>query len=58
MSENTRTGITFLDLLAVMFIAFKIVGVVDWPWWVVLMPIWVPFAIGVVLFIVIAIANS
>lgn len=58
MSDNARTGITFFDLLAVMFIAFKIVGVVDWPWWVVLMPIWVPIAIIVIVFIILAIANS
>ena len=36
-------GISFLGLLAIVFITLKLVGVISWSWWYVLMPIWLPF---------------
>ena len=45
MNENnsTRTvGITFFDGLLLLLIAFKLAGLISWPWWAV---IGLPFAI-------------
>lgn len=41
----------FLMILALMFIAFKILGYIDWEWMWVLAPIWIPLAIGAFIFI-------
>lgn len=38
-------GVGFLSLLAVLFIALKLTEVIDWSWWLVLAPLWVPFAL-------------
>ena len=42
-------GIGFSGLLGIAFIVLKLCDVVDWSWWWVLAPIWIPFAIGCIL---------
>jgi len=43
MKEVIRWGgITFSQLLAVVFIAFKLLGKITWSWWWVLSPLWLP----------------
>ena len=44
-------GISFTSTLGLIFIVLKLVGVIDWSWWLVLLPIY-----GPTLFIVIIIA--
>ena len=64
MSDNkstTSSGIGFLELLAILFIALKLTGVITWSWLWVLAPIWIPFVIvGFILIIagIIIIANK
>ena len=31
-------------LLTALFVALRLAGIIDWPWWVVLSPTWVPLA--------------
>lgn len=38
--HSEHGGIGFFELLAVLFISSKLVGHVDWTWWVVLSPAW------------------
>lgn len=44
MSErkSSESGIGFFGLLAIVFITLKLVGVIDWSWWWVLLPIYGP----------------
>lgn len=36
-----RSGsIGFLGLLGILFIGLRLAGVIDWPWWVALSPLW------------------
>lgn len=66
MSDNsnnsTRTGIGFTGLLALLFIALKLLNVIDWSWWWVLAPLWggIAFALVVLLtaFVVIIIKDK
>lgn len=51
---STRSGLGFLNLLGLLFIGLKLTGFIDWPWWVVLAPIWGQFAL--ILFILIVAA--
>lgn len=42
---------SFLGLLAVLFIGLKLTEIIDWSWWFVLMPIYMPVIITFVLLI-------
>lgn len=53
---NTKTKVALpstCSILGIMFICFKVFGVVDWAWWLVLLPFWGPVA-GAVAILVIA----
>ena len=45
MSVNNSVGINFTGLLTVAFIALKLTGYIDWSWWWVLSPLWIPVVI-------------
>ena len=46
MKNNTTSGgIGFLGLLQIAFIVLKLIGKIDWSWWWVLAPIWIPVCI-------------
>lgn len=48
----SASGIGFTGLLTIVFIALKLLGVVNWSWWWVLSPIWIGVALFVVVLIV------
>lgn len=48
---NVNGGIGFFGLLTIVFIALKLMNVIDWSWWLVLLPLYGPF----LLFIIVAI---
>jgi hypothetical protein len=39
-------GVSFADLLALLFIGLRLGGAIDWPWVWVLSPLWIPLALG------------
>jgi hypothetical protein len=49
MKENTpavkAVGIGFSGLLTLLFITLKLTGFINWSWWLVLLPILIPWAI-------------
>jgi hypothetical protein len=52
---------SFLELLTILFIGLKLLKVINWSWWLVLAPIWLPIAlpiVGVVVFLVIALIKK
>lgn len=48
MASETRDsgGSEVMTAMLVIFVVLKIAGVVDWPWWAVLLPLWLPMAVG------------
>lgn len=34
------SGLGLLDVIQIVLIILKLVGVIDWSWWVVLIPLW------------------
>ena len=44
-SKSSKSGIGFFGVLAIVFITLKLVGVIDWSWWYVLMPIYGPIVL-------------
>ena len=55
-TNGTSSGIGFGGLLTIVFIVLKLIGKIDWSWWWVLSPIWVPFAIVIVILVVLFVA--
>ena len=51
-------GIGFCGLLGILFIALKLTNYIDWPWWVVLAPIWAPMALVLVVFLLLVLAKA
>ena len=50
MSEIRKSGgVGFPGLLAILFIGLKLGGVINWSWWWVVSPIWIPVAIALAL---------
>ena len=46
-AQASSVGIGFLPLLTVLFIGLKLTGYIAWSWWWVLSPLWIPFAVMV-----------
>lgn len=57
MSDNNTSsgGIGFCGLLTVLFIGLKLTDYIDWSWWWILSPMWLP--IVVVLVVTLAAAS-
>ena len=63
MKEKNVTyhGISFGGLLTLIFITLKLTNVINWSWWWVLAPIWIPVGVSVIILavaFVIAIKNG
>lgn len=54
--KSSSGGIGFFGMLTIVFIACKITGFIDWPWLLVLSPIWgfwlLVFVVAFIAFIV------
>lgn len=48
-------GPGFGSLLTLVFIVLKLIGVINWSWWWVLAPLWIPVGIVLVLVVIISI---
>lgn len=46
-------GDYFFTLLAILFIALKLLDKISWSWWWVLAPIWLPTTIALVAFVLV-----
>ncbi|SEG38860.1 hypothetical protein SAMN05421847_2160 [Halpernia humi] len=46
-TSSTSSGIGFFGLLTIVFIVLKLTKFIAWSWYYVLMPVWIPFAIGI-----------
>jgi len=53
--EIKYVGISFLDLLLIAFIILKLTGIITWSWIWVLAPLWIPFVLVILFFIVLGI---
>ena len=58
--DNNRSsvaggGIGLGTVLFVVFLILKLCNVINWSWWWVTAPLWMPFALGVAIFIIVMI---
>ena len=56
---NTKyVGLGVCDVLGIVFIVLKLIGVITWSWWWVLAPFWIPIVLVILCAIIIAIFNN
>lgn len=58
MSDKKSYSLGICDVLAIIFIVLKLLGVITWSWVWVLSPIWTSIIIVLVLYGIIAICDS
>ncbi len=56
--ESTSTGIGFSGLLTIAFVVLKLTNQIDWNWWWVLSPIWIPLALIVFIVLIIILFKA
>ena len=47
--NNTSNGIGVGTTLFVVFLILKLTNTIDWSWWWVTSPLWIPVALGIVI---------
>lgn len=52
MKNSSLKGLGLCDVFAVVFVVLKLIGVIDWSWWWVFAPIWIPAIIVIIAYIV------
>lgn len=52
-SANNSGTISFLNIILAVFVALKFAGVINWSWWLVLVPLWIE--LGLILLIILII---
>ena len=59
MENNPKSliSITFTEALMLVFIVLKLCGVINWSWWIILIPLWVPIALIILVFALIIIIR-
>ena len=52
MSNNRSYSLGFLDVLTIIFITLKLLGIIHWSWFWVLSPIWGGFTLMLIIAII------
>lgn len=52
MKEKTETGVGICTVLFLIFLVLKVIGVISWSWWWVTSPLWIPFALGLLILLI------
>lgn len=59
MNNKSSSGsLGFCGALTIVFVVLKLLGKITWSWWWVLSPIWIDFAILLLLIVVAAIISD
>lgn len=52
LAMQSNKGLNFMKLLAIVFIACKLLGVITWSWWVIFIPLYIDIGLPIfVLFV-------
>ena len=49
--KNVKIPGLFSTLLTIAFIVLKLCNVINWSWWWVLAPLWIPFVLAIILIV-------
>ena len=54
--SNSGTGLSLSAVLFIVFLVLKLTGNIDWSWWWVTSPLWIPLVLALVVFAVVGLA--
>jgi hypothetical protein len=58
MSENKSSNeMRFTTILFLIFMTLKLAGFINWSWWWVTSPLWIPLVVGLLIIIAAIIIN-
>ena len=49
VKENTSGGIGIGMILFIVFLVLKLANIIDWSWWWVTSPLWIPFVAAAII---------
>jgi hypothetical protein len=49
INKTSSNGIGFGTVLFLVFLVLKLTGNIDWSWWWVTSPLWIPITLGIVI---------
>jgi hypothetical protein len=52
-NNNTSNGIGFGTVLFLVFLVLKLTDNIDWSWWWVTSPLWIPLTLGVITILIV-----
>lgn len=56
MSNKTEINVKlpgfFVSLLTILFIGLKLTNYIDWSWWWILSPLWIPISITIIMVLI------
>jgi hypothetical protein len=52
MSNSTSSGVGLDIILFVVFLVLKLSNTIDWSWWWVTAPLWMPIAFAIVVIVI------
>lgn len=52
MSNSTSSGVGLDVILFVVFLVLKLTNTIDWSWWWVTAPLWIPLAFAIVVIVI------
>ena len=55
--DSKKSGTGLLEILLIVFVILKLVGTIDWSWWLVLSPLLIPIGLLIVVLIVFGIIS-
>jgi uncharacterized integral membrane protein len=58
MKTNNVGGLNLPSVLFVIFLVLKLTNTIDWSWWWVTSPLWIPLALAVVLGVVVGVGLT
>jgi hypothetical protein len=53
MADTSSNGIGLGGAVFIVFLVLKLTDVIDWSWWWVTAPLWIPFVLGILLVLMI-----
>jgi hypothetical protein len=53
--KSSRSSIGFFGLLTIVFVTLKLTNYIDWSWWWILSPLWIPVSLVIFVALITAI---
>mgnify|MGYP000483185888 CR=1 FL=1 len=58
MNNAKTTGMSFTTVLFLIFLVLKLTKTINWSWWWVTSPLWIPLVLGIILVVITLIISA